>query len=159
MIASSWMSQNLPPQANILSEAGNVVNLPLKGNFKVTNLDFYHLDEDLKLFPQLVEELEKSQFVLVPSRRIFANHPFQLFPKTACYHYLLFSGQLGFEKIKKFNSYPSISLGNFKLVFPDEMAEETWTVFDHPVIRIYQKQTNYSQTEYQNLFNRCLSQL
>lgn len=58
------------------------------------------------------------------------------------YYQRLFSGSSGFSLIEKFTSYPKIQLFGKTLVeFPDEQAEESWTVFDHPVFRIY-KRTN-----------------
>lgn len=45
-----------------------------------------------------------------------------------------------FRQIAEFTSYPRIELFGKKIIeFPDEDAEETWTVFDHPVFRIYKK--------------------
>jgi hypothetical protein len=45
-----------------------------------------------------------------------------------------------YEKIAEFSSYPRIEIFGNKLVeFNDESAEETFTVFDHPVIRIYKR--------------------
>ncbi len=52
----------------------------------------------------------------------------------------------GLKKVIEFSSYPSFNLQilnfKFKVEFPDEKAEETWGVFDHPVIRIYKKVKN-----------------
>lgn len=63
-----------------------------------------------------------------------------MYPELYTYYRDLFSGELGFEHVATFTSYPRISFGNkVVLTFPDEDAEETWTVFDHPVIRIYKK--------------------
>ena len=66
------------------------------------------------------------------------------YPLLNEYYDKLVSGKLGFEKVAEFASYPNLKfqISSFKLnlEFPDEAAEETWTVFDHPVIRIY-KQT------------------
>jgi len=64
------------------------------------------------------------------------------------FYQLLFSGRLGFEKVEEFNSFPSIG----PLSFPDEDAEESFTVFDHPVIRIYKKVQKFNQQDYQLLF-------
>ncbi|MDO8496946.1 MAG: hypothetical protein Q7S61_00185 [bacterium] len=65
------------------------------------------------------------------------------YPMLNDYYLKLFSGQLGFEKVAEFTSYPKIELfGKTLLEFPDEQAEETWTVFDHPVIRIYKRLHN-----------------
>ncbi|MBU3957411.1 hypothetical protein KKI19_04030, partial [Patescibacteria group bacterium] len=65
------------------------------------------------------------------------------FPQTAKFYNTLFSGQLGFEQIQEFHSYPQLQIGppagGWALEFPDEQAEETWSVFDHPVIRVFKK--------------------
>ncbi len=139
--ASEWILNNIPAGAKILSETGNVVDIPFY-RLNPISFDFYHLDEDPKLFDQLLNYLQKSDYIFVPSRRIFANH-FRLkdqYPKTAKYYELLFSGKLGFTEIKKFQ------------LLADENAEETWSVFDHPTIRIYQKTVKLSKTEYEKLF-------
>ncbi len=63
------------------------------------------------------------------------------YPLLNKYYDKLFSEKLGFVKVAEFSSYPKIKLFNKTLIeFPDEEAEETWTVFDHPVIRIYKKE-------------------
>lgn len=62
------------------------------------------------------------------------------YPQLNKYYTDLFRGKLGFKEVAQFSSYPKISiLGRTILQYPDEEAEETWTVFDHPVIRIYRK--------------------
>jgi 4-amino-4-deoxy-L-arabinose transferase-like glycosyltransferase len=146
LTASEWIIKNLPRGARVLSEGGNVIDLPIQLTdpqpLLVTNFDFYRLDEDPRLFPRLLDSLNQSDFILVPSRRLFANHlrlPKQ-FPLTAKYYELLFSGKLGFTEVKKFQS------------FPDEAAEETWSVFDHPIIRIFQKKVSLTRRQYEELF-------
>lgn len=68
------------------------------------------------------------------------------YPLLNDYYDKLFSGELGFEKVAEFNSFPKIELfGKTILDFPDEQGEETWTVFDHPVFRIYRKISNISK--------------
>jgi len=94
------------------------------------------LDESLQLQQELEEHLKKADYIFVPSRRIFANHPKSKYPVLNKYYEGLFNGKLGFEKVAEFESFPKIK---FQVNFPDEVAEETWTVFDHPVIRIYKK--------------------
>ncbi len=64
----------------------------------------------------------------------------KIYPLLNDYYDKLFSGQLGFKEVAQFSSYPKIQLfGKTLLEFSDEQAEETWTIFDHPVIRIYKK--------------------
>lgn len=64
----------------------------------------------------------------------------QMYPQLNQYYNDLFSGKSGFTQVAEFSMYPNITLFGIPLiVFPDEYAEETWTVFDHPVVRIYKR--------------------
>lgn len=152
--ASKWIYQNIPSGSVVLSETANVVDIPIvspnsppPGSYLLSpiSFDFYHLDENPALFPKLIDNLQKADYIFVPSKRLFANNlrlP-QKYPLAAKYHQLLFSGQLGFREIKVFKPF----------LINDEEAEETWSVFDHPVIRIYQKTVNYDKEDYEKLFS------
>jgi len=181
--ASEWIYKNIPSKSYILSETANVVDVPIPSpkyrndavleqfsNLKYISFNFYDLDVNPELQPQLPENLAKADYIFIPSRRIFANHycprdeilpiasrelNFKLmsiededrcsylrkaYPLLNNYYDKLFSGELGFNKVAEFNSFPKIQLfGKTLLEFTDEEAEETWTVFDHPVLRIYKK--------------------
>ena len=128
--ASSWIYKNIPEDSYILSETANVVDIPVGGekNYQVISFDFYELDHDPTLQEELKNYLARADYILVPSRRIFANHKKNEYPLVNKYYEGLSSGTMGFQKVAEF----SAGLG-------DEEAEETWTVFDHPVIRIYKR--------------------
>lgn len=131
--ASEWINKNIPQNANILSESGNVINLPLKNNnLKINNFDFYNLDNNPKSVSDLYADINNSNYIFVPSRRVFKNQTNSNFPNSWRYYQDLFSGNLGFFKLKEFNSKTDFLLNS-------ENAEETWSVFDHPTIYIYQK--------------------
>ena len=149
---SKWIYKNIPNHSYILSETANVVDIPLGlpvnsqqstvNSYTVISFDFYHMDENHQYFEQLLAHLEKADYIFIPSRRIFTNYtklPCK-YPLVTKYYQLLFSGALGFEKATEINS------------IPDEQAEETFTVFDHPVIRIYRKTKQLSQLDYRRLF-------
>lgn len=148
--ASEWIYKNIPNESYILSETANVVDIPIESEsykvhkvYKVISFNFYDIDESPILQQELADHLAKADYIFVPSRRIFANHPKQTYPILNQYYDDLFSGKLGFEKMAEFESFPKIKFQvasyKFQVNFPDEQAEETWTVFDHPVIRIYKK--------------------
>ncbi len=148
LTASGWIYENIPADSFILSETANVVDLPIfvPGHptgvpYKYVSFDFYDLDNDPLLQLKLAEYLKETNYIFVPSRRIFLNHPKEEYPVLAEYYSNLFSGKLGFKKIAEFNSFPTVCFPATKLcwVSNDEGAEETWTVFDHPVIRIFKK--------------------
>ncbi len=156
--ASDWIYKNVPENSIILSETANVVDIPLPvANYKTNqvyqpiNFNFYDLDENPKLQDELTHFLGKADYIIVPSRRIFMNHTCKNFhfsffnfqsifdnrckklrykyPQLNDYYDKLFSGKLGFREVAEFTT----------VIFPDEQAEETFSVFDHPVIRIYNK--------------------
>ncbi|MFH1561323.1 MAG: glycosyltransferase family 39 protein [Patescibacteria group bacterium] len=135
---SDWLNQNIPVGSVVLSEGGNVVDLPVGGSerFETINFDFYSLENNPEKQDELVESISRADYVLLPSRRVFANRwqrP-ETFPATFEYYQQLFSGQLGFKLVKEFkvfNWWQEILLGG------DLSSEETWTVFDHPTIRLF----------------------
>ena len=146
--ASEWIYKNIPNNSYVLSETANVVDIPFSNgtmeqlnNYNVISFNFYDLDENLLIQDDLRDHLKKADYIFVPSRRIFANHSNQQYSIVNKYYEDLFSGKLGFEKVAEFNSFPKICLPMTDkcLVFGDEQAEETWTVFDHPVIRIFKR--------------------
>lgn len=166
--ASDWLYDTVKENEVVLSETANVVDLPIDEHetgvkeFKgrTISFNFYDLDTDVNLQQQLDTYLASADYIIVPSRRIYMNHSCVVNPlsnilsydKKRCqklqasypllnkYYDKLFSGALGYTEVARFTSYPTIPLiSGHSLVFPDEMAEETWTVFDHPVIRIFKK--------------------
>ncbi len=150
-VASDWIFKNIPANSYILSETANVVDLPIvddknSGNETIKNwssnyisFDFYHLDENPSLQASLTNHLKNADYIFIPSRRVFYNHG-DGYPILNKYYEDLFSGKSGFRKMAEFTSYPRIEIFGKKIIeFPDEAAEETWTVFDHPVFRIYKR--------------------
>lgn len=163
LTASIWIYENIPDNSYILSETANVVDIPLhipdypikKENLTVISFDFYHLHDNPQLFIDLVNHLEKADFIFMPSRRIWKNYSLDpdKYRLVNSYYQKLFSGELGYEKVAEINSFPALTLGPLSLKFPDENAEETFTVFDHPVIRIFRKVKPYSLKFYRDLLS------
>ena len=152
--ASNWIERNFPENSTILIESGNMIDIPLKGNFKRVGFDFYNLEEDTETRSKIATGLEETDYFLVQSRRVFMNHQRlpKLFPKTANLYDKLFRGELGFKQVKEFHSYPSLRYLGISVEFPDEKAEETWSVFDHPVIRVFKKVESHSKADYEKFF-------
>lgn len=152
--ADMWIRKNIGTDQRILTEARNMIEIPF-GGYERKNFELYDLDDNPLLPYQLVAELRKSDYFIIQSRRLFANHAQMphIYPRLTNFYTALFNGSLGFEEVKRFNSFPSLTFGNKSLVFPDEGFEETWSVFDHPVIRIYKKTKSLSELEYEKILN------
>jgi hypothetical protein len=145
VFASQWATKKLLNNSTILSESGNVINLPIKNySFEVYNFDFYQLDTNPVFQSELPQLINNSNYIFIPSRRVFKNQNNSFFPFSNRYYQNLFSGNLGFTLLKQFNPSADLFLNS-------EDAEETWSVFDHPTIRIYEKKQKYDLRYYQNL--------
>lgn len=148
--ASDWLRSHAKAGSTFLVEGGNTIDIPLNGNFQRISLDFYPLEQDLLTRERIADALYSSDYFLVQSRRVFMNHQRlpKLYPKTAHFYDALFSGKLGFKQIKEFHSFPKLEVIGYKLEVADELAEETWSVFDHPVIRIFKKNAQLTREAY-----------
>lgn len=140
------------PVGTILTESRNMLVVPLAGPQRVLVFDVYQL-EDPWVAASLPRLLEEADYFVVQNRRVFLNHLrlAGLYPTTRRFYELLLGGGLGFREVARVSSFPGIEVGRMRLAVDDETAEETWTVFDHPVIRIYQKVSPIRAEDYGKL--------
>lgn len=131
---TNWINQNIPQNSQVLSEGGNSVDVPINNfnHLNIINFDFYSLDDDISLVEKLNNAIKTSDYIFIPSRRVLKNQNNSSFPLTQNYYSKLFSGEYNFHQIKTFSKSNSLFLNS-------ENAEETWSVFDNPTIRIFKK--------------------
>ncbi|MBI2464786.1 glycosyltransferase family 39 protein [Candidatus Shapirobacteria bacterium] len=145
--ASEWMNANIPINSKVFSEGGNVIDIPLDGGkLDITNFDFYSLENNPQSKKELINKISEAEYILIPSRRVFMNQVGPSFSSSHSYYQALFNGSLGFEQLQSFQLKTDLFLNQ-------EMAEETWTVFDRPTIRVYKKVNNLSLEDYEKLLN------
>ncbi len=144
--ASRWMYANIPPGATLANEhwddwlpIGGVDGKMAYGDnglFKSVEMPNYEDDTPDKL-NRLVTNLTQADYVVLSSNRLYDSIP-RLplrYPMTSRYYDLLFRGELGFERVAEFTSYPTI-LG---IQIPDQSAEESFSIYDHPRVQIFKK--------------------
>lgn len=95
--------------------------------------------------------LDEADYIVLSSNRLYGSIPRlpRRFPLTTKYYDWLFSGQLGFEKVQEFTSYPQL----FGIVINDDSSDEAFTVYDHPKVLIYKKSASYSSENVAKLLN------
>ena len=150
--ASKWIFENISPGSVLFNEAWDDA-LPLRidgknpfgGIYKGLDLNWYDEDTHQKL-TQAIEKLNETDYIIITSNRAYDSIPRlpMRYPMTIKYYNELFRGNLGFEKVAEFTSYPSI----FGIEIPDQSAEEVFTVYDHPRVQIFKKTEDYSGKKY-----------
>ncbi len=164
--ASAWIYDNVPPGSGITTE---IWDDSLPYGFGGKSAAIYRFVE-LELYPpdslQKVRDLvygrtatppkpglNDAQYVVVSSNRVRDSIPRleREYPATARYYGLLDSGELGFELVKTFTLRPTF-LG---ISIDDSSADESFTVYDHPEVRIYRKTAAWDPAKAVALLNEA----
>jgi hypothetical protein len=142
--ASNWINQNIPTGSSLALEHWDD-GLPLFGQekYRFLEMPMYESDRSQLKWRVVKGNLNTADYLIIASNRLYvplqklANcQKYQVcYPETARYYQDLFSGKLGFKKVAEFTSNPSI----FNLVINDQAADESFTVYDHPKIIIFEK--------------------
>jgi len=128
------------------------------------NLDMYAQDDQAKR-DRFFQMLSQGEYIFMSSNRQWGTIPRvpERYPLSTAYYRTLvgcpeemdsvtcynlaepgrFEGQLGFELVETFTSYPS--LRNWE--FNDQFAEEAFSVYDHPKVMIFQKTEDFDPQE------------
>ncbi|MFZ2956372.1 MAG: glycosyltransferase family 39 protein [Candidatus Ozemobacteraceae bacterium] len=140
--ASAWLYDAIPSGTNLLVEHYDYqLPVPLSGKspwkYPTRAFPFYAPDTPEKM-RDLAQALATADLVILASRRLYTTIPKapKQYPLTSRYYADLLAGNLGFHQIAEFSSPPGIG----PWTISDDSAEETFQVFDHPTIRIFQKQ-------------------
>lgn len=150
--ASRWIYDNIP-QGKALGNEHWDDALPLRmdgkdpyaqdsGIYRGVEMKWFDEDTPEKLEAAL-DWLDQADYIVLSSNRVYDSIPRlpMRFPMTMRYYQHLFNGDFGFRRVAEFTSYPQV-LG---IQFPDQSSEETFTVYDHPRVQIFQKGGDYSR--------------
>lgn len=141
--ASEWLYAHLPAGATIAVEHWDDP-LPLRlessrlpDRYGQVVLALYDEDTPAKL-EALLTALNTADYVVLSSQRLRDSIPRlpMRYPMTMRYYEALESGRLGFALEASFDAPPR--LGPWTV--SDRLAEEAFSVYDHPPVRIYRKQ-------------------
>ena len=141
--ASRWIYNNIPESSKLLTEhwddalplrMDEIAGRPPLREYRRIELPLYDADTSAKL-DRLVDELGSADYLILASNRLSApiSRLRERYPMTSSYYRLLESGELGYTPAAEFVAYPQL-LG---LTIPDDHADESFTVYDHPRATIY----------------------
>jgi 4-amino-4-deoxy-L-arabinose transferase-like glycosyltransferase len=154
--ASKWIYENIKEESKILTEHwDDGLPLDLKGGkhpflYQIEQLTIYEADNQEKV-NYYAEKLSQADYLVLNSRRLYGTLMFleEKYPLTSRYYLLLFTEKLGYNKVAEFSVYPSL----FNLEIKDDESEETFQVYDHPKVIIFENQKQFSQEEIKNILN------
>lgn len=134
---------------------------------KIVELPLYNPDSPEK-WKEVNQKLAKIDYLILSSNRLYgsiASVP-ERYPETTAFYQKLFNGQAGFRKIAEFTSRPNLPFPFFNLCLNppfetygylakksqacdtsglsivDDYTDESFTVYDHPKVIIFQKIKN-----------------
>lgn len=156
VIASEWIYINVPRGSVLYSEHWDEgLPIPLlmgsPDEYYMNQLTIYEPDNEAKI-SYYATSLARADYVTITTRRLYGtllNLP-DKYPLTSKYYELLFSGKLGFKKVKEFSSYPSL----FGIEINDDTSEETFQVYDHPKVMIFRNTKRLSAEEITAVFKK-----
>lgn len=156
--ASDWIYANVPPGKALGNEHWDDA-LPLRmhghdpfgGTYPGVDLQWYHEDNPAKLEAAL-DWLDRTDYLILSSNRLSDSIPRlpARYPMTTLYYRALLDGSLGFAPAAVFDRAPG--WGGVRL--PTELAEEAFSVYDHPRVRIYRKTEAFSREKARRLLDR-----
>ena len=152
--ASRWIYENVP-DGSVLAVEHWDDHLPLSlpepganmGAHEYRQVDLPMYEEDTRQKYELLRaRLREADYIVLSSNRLYRTIPRlpQRYPMSTRYYELLFSGQLGFEKVAEFTAYPRLG----PVTIPDDDADESFTVYDHPKPIIFKKVRELSDQEW-----------
>jgi len=178
LASSRWIIANIPPGSTLANEHWDwgpplrVDGLdPMGGMYDGFEMQHYN-EDDLNKRAQLFDWLDRADYIIIGSNRLYASIarlPAR-YPLTTEYYRALFAGELGFELLADFSSYPALG----PLRFPDQEEpyplikpktpgvfrnpwgldpveihlpppDEAFSVYDHPRVLIFGKTDAYSR--------------
>jgi YYY domain-containing protein len=163
--ASEWIYANIPPGSVIANEHwDDGLPLRIEGKDGFGSFGYHGLssssDGSMQMYAedtpekreQLYQWLNEADYIVLSSNRLWGSIPRlpMRYPMTTLYYDLLFEGKLGFEQVLRVTSFPTI-LG---IPFDDTKAEEAFSVYDHPEVRIFRKTSAYSESLMRSYFDQ-----
>ncbi len=156
IVASEWVYHNIPHGAKILNEQwDDGLPIPLgqftPSQYQIVSLAMYDADNGAKI-EYLSANLSNANYIILNSRRLYGTliHLTDKYPITSRYYKLLFAGKLGYKEVAQFSSYPSI-LG---LEINDDQSEETFQVYDHPKVIIFENTAHLNAQQLTRILNK-----
>lgn len=144
--ASEWIYKNIPDKSVLLTEHWDdplplLMSNNLNKSFITKQLPVFAPDTNEK-WQEINTLLEKGNYIILSSNRGWGSIPKapERYPKMKKFYEDLLGDKLSYKKIIIFSSYPSLRYLGIPLEIPDDISDESFTVYDHPKVIIFKKE-------------------
>jgi len=144
--ASEWIYQRIPNNSVILTEYWDdslPLNIENLNNKTFRNIQLPVFDQDTQeKWQKMNDFLFQGDYLILSSNRGWGTIPTvpKKYPRMTKFYKNLFLDNLSYKEIAEFSSYPSLKYLGIPLEFNDDLADESFTVFDHPKVLIFKKE-------------------
>lgn len=143
--ASKWIYEKISYGSTILTEYWDdplplMVSDPRTRNYMGKEVHIFDPDSSDK-WNIINEQLAQADYYIMSSNRGWGSigtEP-KRYPMASQFYKKMIEGTNGFTLAKEFTSYPSLRYLGIPIDFPDQWAEEAFTVYDHPQVLIFKK--------------------
>ncbi len=146
--ATKWILQMIPEGSTIAVEHWDD-RLPLVNaeRYHIEELQLYNQPDNTAKWIHINQQLARTDYIIIASNRLYG--PLQrltdcakykvCYPSTAAYYRDLFGHKLRFRLVQQFTVSPTLRPFGIPISIDDHYADESFTVYDHPTIFIFQK--------------------
>ncbi len=138
--ATDWILQNIPAGSTLGVEHWDD-RVPIRSGemYKYEEINMYDRPDDSYKWSPMNTKLSRVDYYIIASNRLYAPlqrltdcsvHGHSCYPIASKFYADLLSNKTNFKKVAEFTSYPRLG----PLVIPDDGADESFTVYDHPKI-------------------------
>ena len=155
--ATRWLQENAPHGSSIANEhwddslpvggiwGETVAAAKAAGGYRGLTVPVFDPDDEAKL-PKLYEALRSADYYVLSSPRAWrtVGRLPDRFPLMVRFYDELFAGNLGFREVRSFTSRPGLA----GVDLDDLSAEEAFWVYDHPPVRVFQRDSPLQWQEF-----------
>ncbi len=164
--AAKWINANVPVSTRILTDNHWDEGIPDLGRYRVTQLPMFEGDTPQKM-GFVASDLASAGYLVFYSNRTYGavGRVPERYPLSSNYYHLLFSGDLGYELLESFDSYPHLlgvafvddPFGRAGLPVPEPLATQSPAplslnlgyadndaiTYDHPLVMVFRNTARY----------------
>ena len=165
--ASAWIFNNVPDGSSISKEGWDddvPFNLPSEPGkppydfgahgYTRTVFDLYDDRPPEQAFQYIRDQMGATDYIVLASNRLYGSIP-RLpwrYPVVTRFYQLLFAGKLGYQLVHTSQPVPEL-LG---IKINDQLADESFTVYDHPRVDVFKKTSELTEDQLRILFSTSL---